>query len=186
VVQSWPGGSGFINVPSTIRYQNGGGKSWGYQAAKDDPSTIQWFKLLLVDDKNMDDNIRTCEYISSARDAISKAKKQPQEVVKDYLALVWEHIVESMAKFLGDDVVESFPFRVVLTVPATWFETPRASDRLQEAAKEAGIMDHRVCGATQLDVASEPEAAAFQVLRDSREDQNISVVITLICTRQFR
>lgn len=73
-------------------------------------------------------------------------------------------------------VVDSMPFRVVLTVPATWGEIPYVSQRLADAAELAGITASRRCGETKLDIASEPEAAAFSTLMDARSDGNLLVL----------
>ena len=168
VIRSWPGGYG-IKVPSTIKYHKDGQKSWGFEAASDDPATIQWFKLLLVEEQHLPENIKSCDYLKRARSALRDVGKTAQEVVKDYLALLWERTLDTLRSNYPSTVLNAFPFRVVLTVPATWAEY--AADRLHRAAVEAGIMDSRPCGATTLDIVAEPEAAAFATMVDYQAHQ---------------
>ena len=174
MIQAWPGKTHF-KVPTTIRYHNDGHKSWGFQASADDPATLQWFKLLLVDEKDMTPEIKSCAYILEAKAALKKAGKQPQEVVRDYLSLVWAYTIESMNKHLKQELIEGLPFRVVLTVPATWSTIPNASERLFQAAQQSGILDKRSCGDTELNIVAEPEAAAFATLVDARRDRELEV-----------
>jgi hypothetical protein len=174
VIQAWPGKIHF-KVPTTIRYHNDGHKSWGFQASADDPATFQWFKLLLVDDKDMTPEIKSCSYILEAKAALKKAGKQPQEVVRDYLSLIWAYTIESMNKHLKQELIDGLPFRVVLTVPATWSTIPNASERLFQAAQQSGILDKRSCGDTELNIVAEPEAAAFATLVDARRDRELEV-----------
>jgi hypothetical protein len=141
----------------------------------DDPTTFAWFKLLLVDDKDMKEETKTCPYIKKARSSLEASKRQPQEVVKDYLSLIWQHTIENLYKHQTRVVVNALPFRVVLTVPATWAKTPNATDRLRQAAEQAGILDDRPCGDTELDVVAEPEAAAFASIMEQRGGAELAV-----------
>jgi molecular chaperone DnaK (HSP70) len=180
VIQTWPGGSG-VKVPSTIRYHNDGRKFWGFEASLDDPTTLRWFKLLLVDDRDMKQEIKTCPYIKKARSSLEASQKQPQEVVQDYLSLLWGHTIENLCKQQRRVIVDAMPFRVVLTVPATWAKTPNATERLRRAAERAGILDDRPCGETKLHVVAEPEAAAFAIMMEQRGDTELVVrTISLI------
>jgi hypothetical protein len=174
VIQAWPIKT-HIKVPTTIRYHNDGHKSWGFQASADDPATLQWFKPLLMDEKDMNPETKSCSYILEARAALKKARKQPQEVVRDYLSLVWTYTIESMKKYVTPFLIDSLPFRVVLTVPATWSMIPNVSARLYQAAQQAGILDKRSCGYTELNMVAELEAAAFATLVDARRDRELAV-----------
>jgi len=174
-VVQWGSGGSKYKVPSTICYQKDGSKTWGFDASPEDPNTLEWFKLLLVDEKDMKENIKSCHYIQKARAALAKAGKQPQEVVRDYLSLVWTSAIGSIVKEARRVVVDGLPFRVELTVPATWGEIPYASNRLYQAAVEAGILATRRCGDTELHISHEPEAAAFSTLVDARSDGHLSV-----------
>jgi molecular chaperone DnaK (HSP70) len=181
-VVQWGADGTKFKVPSTIRYHDDGRKIWGFDASPDDVDTLQWFKLLLVEDRDMKENIRNCDYIKKAKASLAKAGKQPQEVVKDYLSLIWTQAVGSICKDMRRVIVDSMPFRVVLTVPATWGEIPYVSQRLVDAAELAGITANRRCGETKLDIASEPEAAAFSTLMDARSDRNLLVFPSTLFT----
>ena len=145
------------------------------EAARDDPTTLQWFKLLLVNDKDLPGSVASCDYLERARAALKVAKKTAQEVVRDYLALLWEHIVDSITKAQRKSIVDQFRFRVVLTVPATWADEPRIVGILEQAATQAGIKAHRDCGQTTLNFAAEPEAAAFSEMKDSEHQNSFQV-----------
>jgi hypothetical protein len=177
VIITWPGKTNFkhFKVPTTIRYHNNGHRSWGFQASKDDPATLQWFKLLLVDEKDMAPEVKSCSYILEAKAALKRAGKQPQEVVRDYLSLVWAYTIESINKHFRHEIIDYLPFRVVLTAPATWATTPNASERLFQAAQQSGILDKRSCGDTVLKIVAEPEAAAFATLLDACRDRELEV-----------
>lgn len=110
-----------------------------------------------------------------AKAALQKAGKKPQEVVRDYLALVWTYTIECMCRHLTPDIIEELPFRVELTVPATWATTPQASERLRQAAAQAGILDRRLGGETELNIVAEPEAAAFATLMDASAEGELEV-----------
>jgi len=174
VIQVWPGGTN-SKVPSTIRYKEDGTRNWGFEASTDDPATLQWFKLLLVDDKDMAAEIQSCSYIKEAKVALRKAGKEPQDVVRDYLSEVWDYTMKSMHKHLRTEVIDSLPFRVVVTAPATWSKSGRAYARLEQAAEQAGIRKPRPCGVTDLRIVSELEAAAFATMIDAHKDRVLEV-----------
>lgn len=113
--------------------------------------------------------------MTSATSALRAAHKLPQDVVKDYLSAIWKHTIDNICKQQRRSIVELFPFRVILTVPSTWAKHPDAINRLNEAAKQAGILDVRDAGKTELDFVAEPEAAAFATLEDSRDIGEIRV-----------
>jgi molecular chaperone DnaK (HSP70) len=165
VIQSWPGGLG-DKVPSTIIYHKDGRTSWGFEAPPEDPSTLQWFKLLLMDEKDMKPEVRSHPYVLKARKAIEQSAKQPREVVSDYLALVWGHAIDNIVNTKRRTIVDALPFRVVLTVPAIWGRFPHVIRKLREAARQAGILNPRSGGDTELSIVAEPEAAAFATLKD--------------------
>jgi len=83
--------------------------------------------------------------------------------------------MESMHKHLRSEVIDSLPFRVVLTAPATWSTSGKAYARLEQAAEQAGIRKKRPCGVTDLRIVSEPEAAAFATMIDAHKDRALEV-----------
>jgi molecular chaperone DnaK (HSP70) len=154
-------------VPSQILYINGQTK-WGFDIPAD-RKPLQWFKLLMLRPEDMkqplmDDKIRDSTYIKEAREILTQLNKTAEDVVADYLRLLWQHVVRDMKKSRGEATVDSIPFRVVITFPAVW--PLYAQSRLKQAATIAGIKAPRSCGETKLDLCPEPEAAALAVMDD--------------------
>ncbi|KAI0188952.1 hypothetical protein EV127DRAFT_512663 [Xylaria flabelliformis] len=157
-------------VPSRIYYdKNTGEIKWGYNIPTD-VQPIQWFKLLLLEKKDLPVNLQHSSHIQTARNMMEKAGKTPVELVGDYLKVLWEHIISEIKDAKGASLVNGTRYHVVLSVPAIWKEYAR--DRMHQAAKRAGILNHRVAGTTTLEFISEPEAAALATLPelDNRDD----------------
>lgn len=142
--------------------------AWGYGIGE--AEAAEWFKLLLLDEGDMDDQQRESPQIKRARFLLQKAGKSPVQAVADYLRLLWAHAIQNIEKDFGEATVEGLPFRVVLTVPAVW--TQRAVNRMRQAAKDAGILWHRLAGETTLHFVSEPEAAALATFDDLKARPN--------------
>lgn len=141
---------------------------WGFDIPADQ-KPLQWFKLLLLRPEDMkqplvDDNIRNSSYITETREMLKLLNKTPQDVVADYLRLLWQHIIKDIKRSHGDARVDRVPFRVVLTFPAVW--PLYAQSFLKQAATLAGIKDLRPGGETKFDLCPEPEAAALAVMDD--------------------
>lgn len=111
--------------------------------------------------------------IQRARALLQKSGKTPQQAVADYLRNLWNHVLTSIDKVMGEIAVESTVFRVVLTVPAVW--TTKAVKRMRQAAIDAGILDTRLGGETKLHFVSEPEAAALATFDDLKALPNFKV-----------
>jgi len=155
-------------VPTRILYK-GNDIKWGFNIAPEE-KPLQWFKLLLLRPEDMkqpymDDKIKDFRFIKEAREELKKLNKTAEVVVADYLRLLWQHILTDMKRDLGEAAVGSQPFRIVMTVPAIW--PLYAQSRMRQAATMAGILDHRACGETRLDLCAEPEAAALAVMEDN-------------------
>jgi hypothetical protein len=142
--------------------------TWGYGI--NDTEAIEWFKLLLLDEKDMDKKTRKSPQIKKAQSLLQKAGKSPVQAVADYLRLLWAHAIENIGRDFGEATIEGLPFRVVLTVPAVW--TQQAVSRMRQAAKRAGILSHRTVGETTLHFVSEPEAAALATFEDLKARPN--------------
>ncbi len=95
---------------------------------------------------------------------LNKLHKTAEQVVADYLGLLWKHTLKVVKMELGEAALEGLPFRVVLTFPAIW--PVYAQSRMRQAAETAGILDNRHAGETILDLCPEPEAAALAVMDD--------------------
>lgn len=154
-------------VPTRILY-TGDRIKWGFDISPEE-KPIEWFKLLLLQPKDMkqpfvDDKIKDFSYIEDARKELRRLNKTAEDVVADYLKLLWQHILADIKREFGPAAVDSQPFRVVMTYPAIW--PLYAQGRLTQAATIAGIKDPRDCGETELKLCAEPEAAALAVMED--------------------
>ncbi|ORY18632.1 hypothetical protein BCR34DRAFT_473300 [Clohesyomyces aquaticus] len=151
--------------------------AWGYGIGDVEP--IKWFKLLLLDDEDMDTAQKDSTQIKRARKLLMRARKSPVQAVADYLRLLWQHAVANIVREFTEIVVESLPFRVVLTVPAVW--TTKAKEKMKYAAKRAGILDdRRLADKTTLHFVSEPEAAALATFDDLKTRPNFRVGDTFV------
>lgn len=88
------------------------------------------------------------------------------DAITDYLKLIWERGVKHINQHAGADFLDVYALKVVLTVPAAW--EPRAKDRTLQAAKKAGIPG-------EIDIVSEPEAAALSTLINMKDDEELQV-----------
>ena len=130
---------------------------------------MQWFKLLLLDDQDLPEDVRNSHQIQRARELLQNAGKTATEAVADYLRFLWEHAISKIRETLGRTVLSGTPFRVVITVPAVW--NHKAVRKMRQAALDAGILEPRLCSNTTLHFVSEPEAAALATLRDMKVAQ---------------
>lgn len=156
-------------APTKISYGKGYQRTtWGYGVG--DEEAVEWFKLLLLDDADMDLKQRRSPQIIKAKQLLQNAGKTPVQAIGDYLRLLWKHAITNIERSFGEAAVEGLPIRVVCTVPAVW--TTEAVGKMREAAKDAGIMDYRLAGETTLDFVSEPEAAALATFDDLKSRPN--------------
>jgi molecular chaperone DnaK (HSP70) len=171
VVKTWPGIEGLAEsskVPTQIYYE-GNNIKWGFNipAGK---KPLRWFKLLLLREEDLkppyiDTAVRNSAYIKETKEMLSKLHKSAEDVVADYLGLLWKTVLEAIRTVLGA-AMDGQPLRVVLTFPAIW--PVYAQHRMKAAAETAGILDPRI-GAepTKLHLCAEPEAAALAVMHDA-------------------
>ncbi|KAF2726578.1 hypothetical protein EJ04DRAFT_517742 [Polyplosphaeria fusca] len=168
-----PAGTSRHSIPnatpsdSTTSLDNDG-VSWGYGIS--DGEAVEWFKLLLLDEGDLDESHMNSLQIRRARQLLLRARKTPVEAVADYLRLLWAHALKSIEREFGEIALEGLPFNVVLTVPAVW--TTKAVNRMRAAANSAGILDDRLAGQTTLHFVSEPEAAALATFDDLKARPN--------------
>ncbi|KAF8853226.1 actin-like ATPase domain-containing protein [Acephala macrosclerotiorum] len=169
-------------VPTKILYKENTIK-WGFDIPPEE-KPLQWFKLLLLREEEpkhpyMDDKIKDYRLIKDARQELKRLNKSAEDVVADYLRLLWHHVLEEIKRVAGKSVVESHPFRVVLTFPAIW--PVYAQSRIRQAATIAGILDDRNSGETRLNLCAEPEAAALAVMEDFQGTPVDSGDIFVVC-----
>ncbi|KAK4159913.1 hypothetical protein QBC43DRAFT_326330 [Cladorrhinum sp. PSN259] len=131
--------------------------NWGYDVPTE-AEPLRWFKLLLVDEDQLQPHLAKSEQLKQARQRIEREGLQPVQAVALYLRELWNHTLEHVRRTLRD-AVDECPFHIVLTVPAIWKDDARK--KMEEAARQAGLLDPRPCGKTTMQLLSEPEAGAI-------------------------
>ncbi|PYI02703.1 actin-like ATPase domain-containing protein [Aspergillus sclerotiicarbonarius CBS 121057] len=169
MISTWPGPSRdsetVLKTPSRIAY--GGedtritGQRWGYQV-EPGMTAYSWTKLLL--DKNtpltkFDDT--ALKKASGVGILMLPEGKTAVDVVTDYLAEVYKHIMKTIAKMISEEALSVTPIDFWFTVPAIWSDEAQAATR--EAAKRAGFASP-ARRHDKIYMISEPEAAAITAL----------------------
>jgi hypothetical protein len=144
-------------VPSRIVYDvRGKVIGWGFTPKPGGPCyQVQWFKLLLSDEARWQGG----EKVKEAQTQLTILKKNPVDVVADYLRQLWIHAIGVIELRLTKIAFDNMDLRIVLTVQANWDLT--AQRRMKEAAVKAGITARRLHGLPSLKLVTEPEAAAL-------------------------
>jgi molecular chaperone DnaK (HSP70) len=166
VVMNWGGDTAdSAKCPTLLRYDDNMQVShWGYNA-KEETDTIGWFKLLLLQpEEEAFEFLRTSHELVAARQRMSELRKEPRDLVTDFLTKLLTEAKTRMRSDLSSQTVRNSQLRIVLTVPAMWpqyaLETMRVAAR--DAIKLAGLDS---CG--EPDFVPEPEAAALATLKDN-------------------
>lgn len=162
LITSWPGnGREEGKVPTELWYSDDGEPAWGYDIPVD-VEPFRWFKLLLLRDEDLGNELRHDKFVVQAKALIDSSGKTPQGLITDYLRLLWDHTISTIERAHGETVVEALVFHLVITVPAIWKSYARQA--MEDAIRDAGILDDRLAGPTRLTFAPEPEAAALPTL----------------------
>ncbi|KAI0914156.1 hypothetical protein F4823DRAFT_638239 [Ustulina deusta] len=149
-------------VPSYISYTTRETISWGHQE-NDGKGGILWSKLLLLDESDLQPHLKNSDHLEQARESVQQSGKDAVTVISDFLAKVWEHVIEVITRAWGRQFVSTRPFHVVVTVPAIWQDY--AIQRMERSLKQAGILNKRPgCADTTHTFISEPEAAALAAI----------------------
>jgi molecular chaperone DnaK (HSP70) len=136
---------------------------WGYEVPVDaDP--VRWFKLLLLKEEDVEADVKSSEPLLRARKMLKENGKSAVDLIADYLRQLWQHVVQSIETSRGEIIVRALRFHIVITVPAIWKGYARQG--MQDAAKQAGLLDRRSAGLTTLSFVPEPEAAALATLSE--------------------
>ena len=149
-------------------------KQWGYLVSKDaDP--IRWFKLLLLGPQDFERHTRDASRpLRNSREKLRKhAGSEPGAVVDliaEFLQNLWEHALEEIHCQID---IELLQIKVAIAVPAIW--PLYARQKMEKAAKKAGILKPRRIGETKLILVEEPEAAALSTLFGRRAYPEIEV-----------
>ncbi|KAL4736402.1 hypothetical protein BDV11DRAFT_211253 [Aspergillus similis] len=161
LISAWPGtGREEGKAPTELLYDDEK-TMWGYNIPGG-ADTVRGFKLLLLHDEDLTDDVKTSEFFLRAKKMVRDTGKTPVGLIADYLRALWQHTMDTINKALGDSVMDGLRFHVVITVPAIWKAYARQS--MQDAAKSAGILKTRKAGKTTLSFIPEPEAAALSTL----------------------
>lgn len=181
VVTSWSStyshNSDCKKVPTRIKFDSSGVR-WGFQSPFD-CETIAWFKLLLINEKDLPRDILNCSYYKAARTRQKEIGKSPVEIVASFLACLWQHSLQAIEGCLGEKFIKECRFHIVFTVPAIW--PHYAHNLMREAAAKAQILRVRPCGITTLQFISEPEAAALAIVKELRKRISIKVCAKCNC-----
>lgn len=163
VIQSWPGGMNLTSpkVPSKISYERDGVK-WGFQV-KPFQNCIECFKLCL------DPNLRPPDFVSlpNIYAQLRQHGKVVQDVVRDYLQLLYDHTITTLTRALGSTFVENTRVEFILTCPAVWSD--KSKNATLQAAEGTGMA--KSC---KIRLISEPEAAAIYTLK-TMQPKNLQV-----------
>ncbi|KAI6613465.1 hypothetical protein MCOR14_011598 [Pyricularia oryzae] len=162
LIMNWPGtGREESKCPTELSYGDDGKIRWGFDVPPD-ASSVSWFKLLLLREEDMNDEMDVSEHLVSARGFLSRTNKTAIDVVSDFLGALWKHTITKIVRARGQMVVDALVFCVVITVPAIWKGYARQA--MHKAADQAGILKKRAAGPTELVFSNEPEAAAMSTL----------------------
>lgn len=165
LINNWPDPSAQNpsrdKVPSSISYVNGKPQKWGYSVGLTDES-FKWIKILLEENHRY---VTAVEPVKDSNTLLRKVDKTAQAVVADYLKLLWDYTLDDIKKF-HPSYQDIFALRVVLTVPAIW--SPAAKDKTLQAARIAGMPE-------DIQLVTEPEAAALATLKDKSEENSLKV-----------
>ncbi|KAJ0417519.1 hypothetical protein BJY00DRAFT_325500 [Aspergillus carlsbadensis] len=168
LIKSWPGPSRHtetvLKTPSRIAYaaENGGRERWGYQV---EPGMVaqSWTKLLLdrgTPLTRFDDALEEAAGMGIFKLPPGKSAIQ---VVADYLSKVYDHILRSIAKQITEATLQITPLEFWFTVPAIWSD--QAKDATLQAVRLAGFATRSGSVQDEINLITEPEAAAIAALR---------------------
>ncbi|KAH7256673.1 hypothetical protein BKA59DRAFT_490663 [Fusarium tricinctum] len=182
IVTSWDAElnhcSDIEKVPTQLYFDdNGQDVKWGYSIPIDN-EPLKWFKLLLIDLKDLPTDVARSSQLQEARRLRNKIKKEPIEIIATFLRKLWDHSLDSIRRAVGVDLLKRTKLQVVITLPAIW--PPYAQQRMKRAAQQSGILDGRPAGATTLRFISEPEAAALATIKDLAKRSNIKTGDTIV------
>ncbi|KAJ8110317.1 hypothetical protein ONZ43_g5899 [Nemania bipapillata] len=161
LLSQWPGTTQEVGKAPTELFYEDGSFTWGFEVP-DEADPVRWFKLLLVKEEDLDPSLRASPYVLAGRNMLVETGKTALDLITDYLAALWKHTLQSISETRGESIVEAIPFHVVITVPAVW--KGYARQQMEQAARNAGILNPRPAGETTLIFVPEPEAAALSTL----------------------
>lgn len=165
-------------APTAISFGPKNEVRWGYNIPAADEQA-KWFKLLLIDDNDLPEEVRNSDKIRDARAYLEKHNLTTIEAVALFLRHLWNHAIQHITKSVSRNLVNYSKFHIVITLPAIW--PAYARGRMRDAAKQAGMLAERLAGETELTFLAEPEAAALATLADMKDRSDIKVGVSLCC-----
>uniref|UniRef100_A0A0D2XA94 Heat shock 70 kDa protein 12B n=1 Tax=Fusarium oxysporum (strain Fo5176) TaxID=660025 RepID=A0A0D2XA94_FUSOF len=98
-------------APTQIHYgHNSRDIKWGYGISPEH-EPLKWFKLLLLEPKDIPQGAANSTQLKEARRLQSKVGKEPVEIVACFLRKIWDHSVESIRRAIGDGVMKRSKFQ---------------------------------------------------------------------------
>ncbi|KAK7415518.1 hypothetical protein QQX98_005872 [Neonectria punicea] len=149
-------------VPTQIHYGSED-TTWGFGIPLDKDG-LQWFKLFLLEEKDVPEDVSTSSQLHEARQLMFEANKSTIDTISSFLLSLWRHSIDNIKHSHGAEWFNKCKLHVVITMPAVW--PHYAQQQMKRAAEMSGILSHRSCGKTTLSFVSEPEAAALATMKD--------------------
>ncbi|KAH8737364.1 hypothetical protein BGZ61DRAFT_488745 [Ilyonectria robusta] len=108
---------------------------WGYSIPPN-KDALKWFKLLLLDDKDISKDVSASSQLHEARRLRDVANKDPAEIISCFLRNLWNHSMDSIRRSIGAGLLQNSKFHVVVTMPAIW--PHYAQQRMKRAVNLSG------------------------------------------------
>lgn len=86
---------------------------WGYLVTEDSNATVDWPKLLLLDEVDLPIHLQNSAWLNKSRKKVRALRKRPAKVIADYLRQLWRHA-------FGDENTQGYIDRYLLP-PLTAF-----------------------------------------------------------------
>lgn len=102
---------------NTASLGSDGEYEWG-NAAKGKEGSLEWFKLLLVDEDDLQEEVRNSEPVKEARARLSELGQTPEEVISIYLEVLWKQCLVKLKAEVSQATVDLSRFHIVITLPA--------------------------------------------------------------------
>lgn len=142
--------------------------SWGF-AIDPKARSYAWTKLLLDDKTDItefdDPDLKRLDRYQGSGLFQLPPGKTATDVVADYLAKIYNHLMRELEKRLGKHILDVTPIDFWLTCPAIWSD--KAKDATKKAAVRAGIASRP---GDLIYLVPEPEAAAIATLKTLTKD----------------
>lgn len=111
-------------VPTDLRCLEDGQMLFGKHALDSEQAeqvlgiVIQWFKLLIVDERDLPEDVRASGQVKEARERLEELGMDIEEVIAAYLKLLWSSCLKKVERRDSANTVKRSRFHVVVTIPA--------------------------------------------------------------------